>query len=134
MNLVWISLRWLVDSAHGCPCWLPPPLPSTHNGDIHICMDVHTTNTAVKQGQSSIPTIEESLQDINGVVMFSKLDLKWSRRQCDIMTFNNSRGLFFSKRLLLGITSALKEYQHAIQRVLERCKDKKKTFLMTVCG
>ncbi len=82
-------------------------------------------NTAVIRERYPIPTVEESLQDLNGAAVFSKLDLKWGYHQIELdeksrelTTFTTHDGLYRYKRLMFGISAAPEIYQHAIQQVL----------------
>ena len=96
-------------------------------------------NTAVLRERYPIPTIEESLQDLNGAAVFSKLDLKWGYHQIELdqhsralTTFTTHDGLYRYKRLMFGISAALEIYQHAIQQVLHGLPYRAlKTFLTT---
>jgi hypothetical protein len=82
-------------------------------------------NTAVIRERYPIPTVEESLEDLNGAAVFSKLDLKWGYHQIELdeksrelTTFTTHDGLYRYKRLMFGISAAPEIYQHAIQQVL----------------
>ena len=96
--------------------WLSPlvvvPKP---DGEIRVCVDMRRANESIV---SSIPTIEEVLQDLSGSTVFSKLDLKWGFHQVElaeesreITTFVTHRGLYRYRRLMFGIASAPENYQ-----------------------
>ena len=64
-------------------------------------------NEVIVQERHPIPTIEEILYELNGVTVFSKMDLKWRFHQIkldeqswDITTFVTHRGLYQHKRLV----------------------------------
>ncbi|XP_061196525.1 uncharacterized protein K02A2.6-like [Saccostrea echinata] len=85
-------------------------------------------NEAIIRVRHPIPTIDETLHDLNGSCIFSKLDLKWGFHQLelaeesrDITTFVTHDGLFWYKRLSFGVTSAPEIYQHTIQQALQGC-------------
>ena len=46
------------------------------NGDIRV-------NEAILRERHPIPTLEETLQGLNGAPVFSKLDLRWGYHQVD---------------------------------------------------
>ena len=87
-------------------------------------------NEAILRERHLIPTVDEVLQDMTqSSAVFTKLDLKWGYHQlklsdesCDITTFTTHAGLYRYKRLMFGITSAPKIYQHVIQQALHRCE------------
>ena len=72
--------------------------------------------------------VEELLHDLNGSIVFSKLDLKWGFHQImlsedsrHVTTFVTHRGLYRYRRLMFGITSAPEKYQQIIRDVLRNC-------------
>ena len=54
------------------------------DGDIRICVDMRRANEAIERERHPIPTIEEVLHNLNGSIVFSKLDLKWGFHQVDL--------------------------------------------------
>ena len=90
---------------------------------------VRRANSAVKRVRYPIPTVEETMQDLNGGVVFSKIDLRMGYHQVEldeasreITTFVTDEGLFRFKRLMFGISSASEMFQHIIGQVLESCE------------
>ena len=86
-------------------------------------------NEAIIRERYPIPTVDEVLQSLNQSTVFSKLDLKWGYHQLElhpdsrsITTFTTHCGLYQYKRLMFGITSAPKVYQHVIQQSLQGCE------------
>ena len=82
------------------------------NGAIRACVEMRQANQAVKRVRYPIPTIEETLQEMSGCSVFSKLDLRMGYHQIElhprchnITTFVTSCGLFRFKRLMFGISS-----------------------------
>lgn len=51
------------------------PKPGNSKG-LRLCVDMRTVNEAILRTRYPIPTIDELLIDMNGAVVFSKLDLK----------------------------------------------------------
>ena len=85
-------------------------------------------NEAIIRERHPIPTIEEVLYDLNGSIVFSKLDLRWGFHQIEldeesreITTFVTHRGLYRYKRLMFGISSAPEKYQKIISDVIQSC-------------
>jgi len=98
------------------------------NGDIRLCVDMRQANEAVERERFPIPTIEETLLEMNGSKVFSKLDLNMGFHQLEldeasrpITTFATHMGLYRYKRLMFGVTSAPEIYQYTIQTVLQNC-------------
>ena len=121
----------IIEPAPGPSSWISPlvAIPKA-NGDIRVCVDMRQANIAIQRTRYPIPTIEDSLQQLNGAVLFSKLDLKWGYHQIeltpdsrDITTFQTPDGLYRYKRLMFGVNSASEEYQHSISTALNGCEN-----------
>ncbi|CAB3992860.1 Transposon Tf2-9 poly, partial [Paramuricea clavata] len=107
--------------------WVSPlvavPKP---NGDIRVCVDMRQANSAIIRERHPIPTIEETLQELQGATVFSKLDLRSAYHQIElhpesrpITTFATQKGLYQYTRLMFGVSSAPEVYQHIIQQILQ---------------
>ena len=75
-----------------------------------------------------IPTLEQTLYELSGCTVFTKLDLNMGYHQIElapesreITTFVTDDGQFRLKRLMFGISSASKMFQYIIRQVLEGC-------------
>ena len=75
-----------------------------------------------------VPTIKETLQEMSGAKVFSKLDLNMAFHQIDpaqesrgITTFAGPNGLYRYKRLLFGVNMATEKFQHIIWQILKDC-------------
>ena len=96
------------------------------NGDVRICLDMRQANRAILREKHPVPTIEETLQEMSGAKVFSKLDLNMAFHQVeltpesrDITTFAGPNGLYCYKRLLFGVNMATKKFQHIIWQILK---------------
>jgi len=107
--------------------WVSPlvgaPKP---DGDVHVCVDLRRVNEAIVRKRHPVPTVEDLLHNINGSIVFSKLDLKWGFHQVmldeasrDMTTFVTHRSLFRYKRLMFGLCSAAEKYNKIIRDVLK---------------
>lgn len=116
----------IIEPVSGPTSWASPlvvvPQP---NGEVRVCIDMRRANAAVLRERHPIPTLEETLEALNGASMFSKLDLKWGYHQVeidddsrDITTFVTHKGVMRYKRLIFGLSSASEVYQYAIQQAL----------------
>ena len=67
----------IIQHAAGPTSFLSPiivvPKP---NGDIRLCVAMRQANEAIERERFPIPTVEETLAEMNGSKVFSKLDLK----------------------------------------------------------
>ena len=117
----------IIEKVSGPTTWASPlvvvPKP---NGDIRVCVDMRRANQAVIRERHPIPTLDETLESLNGAALFSKLDLKWGYHQIeldedsrDITTFVTHQGVMRYKRLIFGLSSASETYQYAIQTALQ---------------
>ena len=80
-------------------------------------------NQAIIRERFPIPTVEETLQELQGATYFSKLDLKWGYHQIEISpesrsltTFSIQEGLFRYKRLIFGMSDASELCQRYVQQ------------------
>jgi len=120
----------ITEPVEGPTPWISPvviiPKPS---GDIGLWVDMTTANLAIVSERHHIPTVDDVLYQLNGSMVFSKLDLRWGFHQIELeeqsrktTTFITHKGLFGYKCLMFGISSAPELYQHTIQQVLEGCE------------
>ena len=91
-----------------------------------MCGDYRQANKAVKRERHPIPTVEELMDNMDGAVKYSKVDLKAGYHQIplakdsrSITTFTTHQGLFRYKRLPFGINAASEVFQNAIQRAIQ---------------
>ncbi|KAL9975199.1 hypothetical protein ACROYT_G012329 [Oculina patagonica] len=98
------------------------------NGDVCISLYMRQANRAILKEKQPVPTIEETLQEISGAKVFSKLDLNMTFHQVelapesrDITTFAGPNGLYRYKCLIFGVTLATEKFQHIIRQVLKDC-------------
>ncbi|XP_063965770.1 uncharacterized protein K02A2.6-like [Lytechinus pictus] len=117
----------IIEPVTGPTSWASPlvvvPKP---NGEVRVCVDMRRANQAVIRERHPIPTLDETLESLNGAAIFSKLDLKWGYHQVeldeesrDITTFVTHKGVMRYKRLIFGLSSASEIYQYAIQTALQ---------------
>ena len=99
------------------------------NDEIRLCVDMRRANEAIIRERYQRPSVDEVLHNLNQSTVFSKLDLRWGYHQLElhpdsrsITTFTTHCGLYWYKRLMFGINSALEVYQHVIQQTLQGCK------------
>ena len=97
------------------------------NNKIRLCVDMHAANLAIKRIRYPIPTAQDMSLELNGVKIFSKLDLSQTYHQLElaqssrfITTFTTHLGLYRYKRLNYG-TNAASEI--ALQQTLHGIKD-----------
>ena len=80
------------------------------NGDIRICLDMRHANQAIIREKHSVPTVEETIQEVSYAKVFFKLDLNMAFQQIelhpdsrDITTFAAPDGLYRYKSLPFGV-------------------------------
>ena len=104
----------VIEKVNGPTSWINPlVVVEKPNGDVRICLDMRQANQAILREKHPVPTIEETLQEMSGVKIFSKLDLNMAFHQVeltpesrDITTFAGPNGLYRYKRLLFGVNMA----------------------------
>ena len=119
----------IIERADGPTSFVSPiivvPKP---NGDVRLCVDMRQANEAIQRKRFPIPTVEETLIEMNFSKVFSKLDLNMGFHQIEldeasrpITTFTTHAGLFSYKRLMFEVSSAPEIYHYTIQQVLKDC-------------
>lgn len=69
----------VIEKVNGPTSWINPlVVVEKPNGDVRICLDMRQANRAILREKHPVPTIEETLQEMLGAKVFSKLDLKHS--------------------------------------------------------
>ena len=103
------------------------------NNKVRLAIDMRQANNAIMRERFPMPNIEETLQQMNGASVFTRLDLREAFQQIElressryITTFVCHKGLYRYKRLNYGITSASEIFQRIIQQILQdipNCKN-----------
>ena len=95
------------------------------SGQIRLCVDMRETNKAVKREKHLMPTINDLVADLNGITVFSKLDVSSGYHQLQlepesrhITTFSTHVGLWRYNLLMFGINPASEIFQNAIEEIL----------------
>ena len=105
-----------------CAGMVVVPKPS---GKIRVCVDLTRLNQSVKRERHIMPSVEQSLAQLGGAVMFSKLDansgfyqVKLDPESALLTTFITPFGRFCFNRLPFGITSAPEHFQKKMSAIL----------------
>lgn len=103
----------IIEKVEGPTPWVNPVVVVPKDTDIRLCLDMRMVNRAIIRGRYPIPTVDELLHDMNGSVVFSKLNLKWGYHQMelteqsrDITTVAIHSGKYRYKRLIFRVSSA----------------------------
>jgi hypothetical protein len=66
----------VIDKVEGSPPWVSPlvVIPKS-NGDIRICVDMRQANQSIEKERFPMPNIDETLEELNGAKLFTKIDL-----------------------------------------------------------
>ena len=119
----------VIEKVNGPTSWINPlVVVEQSNGDVRICLAMRQANRAILREKHSVPTIEETLQEMSGAKVFSKLDLNMVFHQIelslesrDINTFAGPNGLYRYKRPLFGVNMATEKFQHIIWQIFKDC-------------
>ena len=116
----------VVDKCTDCVSGLVVTPKPRNPKEVRVCGDYRQPNKAVKRERHPIPTVEELMDNMDGAVKYSKVDLKAGYHQIplakdsrSITTFTTHQGLFRYKRLPFGINAASEVFQNAIQRAIQ---------------
>ena len=78
--------KGVIERISGPLPWVSPIVatPKPKNPDkVRICVDMRLPNTAIQRERHITPTVDDLIHDLNGAVVFSKLDLNtvWEKTQ-----------------------------------------------------
>ena len=97
-----------------------------NDGRVRICVDLTKLNESVKQGRHILPSVEQSLAQLGGAKVFSKLDansgfwqVKLDPESALLTTFITPFRRFCFNRLPFGITSGPEYFQSRMSEVLD---------------
>lgn len=95
------------------------------NGKVRICVDLTKLNESVCQERHILPSVEQTLSQISGAKIFSKLDtnsrfwqIEVAKESAKLTTFITPFSHFCFNRLPFGITSAPEHFQRRMSEIL----------------
>lgn len=96
------------------------------NKRVRICVDLTKLNDSVKRSRHILPSVEQSLAQLGGAKVFSKLDansgfwqVKLDQKSALLTTFITPFGRFCFNRLPFGITSGPEYFQSRMAEILD---------------
>ena len=96
------------------------------NGKLRICVDLKHLNEAVQREVHPLPKVDETLAQLSGATIFSKLDANsgfWqiplSKESCPLTTFMFPFGRYWFNNLPFGISSAPELFQKRTSTILK---------------
>ena len=99
------------------------------NSSVRICVDLTKLNKSVKRERHILPSVEQTLAQIGGAKVFSKLDansgfwqVELSHDSSRLTTFLTPFGRFCFKRLPFRIASAPEYFQRKMSEILSGLK------------
>ena len=99
-------------------------VPKT-NGRVRICVDLTRLNESVKRERHPLPAVDQTLAQLAGAKLFSKLDANSGFWQIQLApssslltTFTTPFGRFCFRRLPFGISSAPEHFQRRMSEAL----------------
>ena len=92
---------------------------------IRLRIDLMYPNTAIKKDRNEITTTDDIIYELNGLTVFSKLDIKQAYHQLELKPKSRNLstgkihvGLFRFKRLIHATVSSMEEFEHVIRQTL----------------
>ena len=96
------------------------------NGQVRLCVDLTKLNQVVRRERHILPSVEQTLGQMAGAKIFSKLDansgfhqIPLDKQSTLLTTFITPFGRFCYNRLPFGISSAPEYYQRMMSQVLD---------------
>ena len=98
-------------------------------GKVRICVDLTKLNQNVRRERLMLPSVEQTLAQLGGATVFSKLDansgfwqIELTKQSSLLTTFITPFGRYRFNRLPFGITSAPEHFQRRMSEVLQGLK------------
>ena len=95
------------------------------DGSVRICVDLTHLNSSIKRERLQLPSEQETLSQLAGAQVFSKLDaansfwmIPLTERTQLLTTFITPYGRYCFRRLPFGISSATEQFQRRMQECL----------------
>ena len=105
-------------------------VPKCAGEAVRICTDLTELNKSVERERHQLPSVENTLGQLTGAKVFSKLDANsgfWqiplSKESSLLTTFITPFGRYCYNRLCFGISSAPEHFQKRMQQILEGIDD-----------
>ena len=93
------------------------------SGAVRICVDLRALNANVLRETHPIPKVDDTLAQLTGAAVFSKLDANWQIPLSDesklLTTFVTPFGRYTFNKLPFGISSAPELFQKRMSKILE---------------
>ena len=96
------------------------------SGAIRICVDLKPLNSSVLRETHPLPKVDETLAQLSGAKVFSKLDANsgfWqiplAKKSRPLTTFITPYGRFCFNKLPFGISSAPEHFQKRMEKILQ---------------
>ena len=93
---------------------------------IRICVDLTKLNQSVRRERHMLPSVEQTLAQLGGATVFSKLDansgfwqIELTKESSQLTTFITPFGRYCFNRLPFGITSASEHFQKGMSEILQ---------------
>ena len=127
MELDRLEEAGVIEKVNAATGWVSPLVitPKKGTDDIRMCVDMVQANKAIKRVRHVIPTVEELRHEMNGMTVFSKLDLNNGFHQLEldeesrnITTFSSHKGLARYCRLNFGTNSAPEIFHEELRKKL----------------
>ena len=121
-----LEQQGIIEKVDGPTPWVSPlVITPKKSGDVRICVDMRMANRAINRERHPTPTIDDLIHTLNGVTVFSKLDLRAGYHQLTlapesryITTFATHKGLRRYARLNFGTNSASEIFQMVINELI----------------
>jgi len=96
------------------------------DGRVRICVDLIKLNQSVRRERHILPSVEQTLAQLGGATVFSKLDansgywqMELTKQSALLTTFITPYGRYCFNRLPFGITSASEYFQRHMSDILQ---------------
>ena len=116
-------IRKITDPTDWCS---PLVVVPKKNSDVRLCVDYTRLNQAVKRERHILPSVDHTLAQMQGALIFSKLDansgfhqIKLTESSQLLTTFISPFGRYCYTRMPFGINSGPEHFQSQMHRVLE---------------
>ena len=122
MHMIQLTLNFITKVDHPTPWCLGMVVVPKNLGEVRICMDLKPLNSNVLSEVHPFPAIDETLAQLTGVAICSKLDANsgfWHFVCGYLKIFITPFSCYYFNKLPFGITNAPEYFQRKISPILE---------------
>ena len=108
----------VIEKVDGPTKWMNPLVTvEKPNRDIRVCLVMREANKATVRERQPIPTVEETVQEMGGMKVFTKLDLNMALHQVELHPQSRDITTFARQKWSFPIQTPCNRVKHGFREV-----------------